>query len=725
MRPTYGAAGSAIAAGNSVRNLIWRGFYRWRIKSVSGGRIFTEESGGTALSKGDLVKADQLLWYEPTNNGQSNAGNELSMAVEFEAVWTRAYLLHTGEAALGISSGQVGGSVELNFVVYRHESPNTTTATYNTVPATYSSLFPNGTTDGITPFDGTLPAALATVQMADNAALSQPLKLEYLRMYGGGRVFRARGNSVTFGRGLQYSDADLGPIFRGLAIATLNGDFTGDNAPFVRFESGRFSTIELVGTRSSAEASQIESTSIFGNDYDRAIGDNTKLTITQEILGGRGSGFYFPNSAGNRNRKILDVTFKSGRHAVTREELSSVGYYSTNHSLYIGSDRGNTLNATYLGHRVLTVEGGRLADILGGRTGYDDNYRPSDGYPDILIRFKGGVSKGFIGGAAQHIRGGGDPTIICTGGTLNGYIAAGANATYTNKDVEPAYASDTTVYQTGDLFGDSRVYVGGNFHISMQGDTLLGSEAGSVYGSGCGFDYGDASLNMRRSRGEVDNSTVVVADNVVIERNIFGGGNMGNVKVGGTATIYITGGTIHGKVFGGGNRNKLTHGHVDILMKDGTVLGGVYGGSNHSGHCNGDIHVRILGGTVGYSGCSEEYGNVFGCGYGERTKISGDVRVTIGSEAGKATHSNNPLIHQSVYCGGHHAPHTIEDNTFSVKTWNGRIKNSVFGGGFGSTAIITGNTNVNIMGTTHVEGNVYGGGNMGKVKGNTRVVIGD
>ena len=718
-RPTSLAAGT-ITPQAAVRNAIWLGFYRWRLKSVDGGSIYTQESGGTPLAVGDLVKADQLLWYQPTNNSQTNANNELSMAVEFEAVWTRAYLLYTGEAALTTANGLIGNSMELNFVVYRYESTSPIIASANSVPATYTSIFPNGTTDGVTTFDGTFPAALATVRM--NVNLTNPIRMEYMKMEGGTYIFTARGNSVTFGRGLQYAANDLGLAFVGLNRSTFSGDFTGDNAPFFRFESGRHSTIEFVGVR-GLSAVPIESYTIFGNDYDRALGDNTKLTVTRAMQGGTGHLYNYPNTEANRNRKVLNVVFKSGHHAVTRPELSAVGYYTTGHSIFLGSQLSTTLNNTYLGHRVLIIEGGRWADILGARTGYNDECRPNDGHPDIYIRYRGGTNDGFIGGAAQHIRGGGNPVVICTGGRLDGYIAAGANATRIARDY--AANNDTASICSGDLLGNTNVYVGGNFHVSMTGDTILGAEKGCIFASGCGFDYGNDRDNAIRSRGEVNNSTVVVADHALIDRNVFGGGHMGNVKPGGTATIYIAGGTVNGKVFGGGNRNKLTHGHVNIIMKDGTVRGGIHGGSNNKGLVSGDISVRVEGGTVGYDNCTEELGNVYGCGYGEATMATGDVRVTIGKEAGKASHQHNPVIHQSVYGGGYQGTYNATGHTFYVKTWNGLIKNSVFGAGHGTKAVVTGDTEVQILGTTHVVKNVYGGGNMGKVVGNTHVQIGD
>ena len=728
LRPTYGVVDDTVRPQAEVIRGVWRGFHRWRLKSVDGGSIYTPESGGSPLAVGDLVKADQLLWYQPTNNSQTNANNELSMAVEFEAVWTRASIYYPGVEAVTTTFDLLGGTTELCFVVYRHESTSSFRVVGNSVPATYSSLLPNGTTDGITPFDGTMPATLARVQPP--GGFFGPLKMEYLKMYGGdSRLFGGsgtvygRGNSVTFGRGLEFDPSDMGTHFVGLLNQALNDNFTGDRAPLVRYESGRFSMIELVGVHQTCSA-QIEATHIFGSDFDRALGDNTKLTITRAIQGGNGYIPNYPISVENRNRKVLNIIFKSGRHAVTREEYSDVGYYSTGHGIFLGSQTNRTLNHTYLGHRTLVVEGGQLADILGARTGYDDERRPNDGFPDAYIRIKGGTCNGYIGGAAQHIRGGGNPLIICTGGRLDGYIAAGANATYINRDY--AYnSSDTASICSGDLLGNTNVYIGGNFHLSKTGDTILGAEKGCVFASGCGFDYGNERDNAVRSRGEVNNSTVVVADHALIDRHVFGGGHMGNVKEGGTATIYIAGGTVNGKVFGGGNRNKLTHGSVNITMKDGTVRGGIHGGSNMKGLVAGDINVRVLGGTVGYTGCDEAEGSVFGCGYGQNTNVTGNVNVCIGDPATATAHRPNPLIHSNVYCGGYQGAYNSTSHIFQVTTYNGLIKGSVFGGGYGSSAVVTGNTNVNILGFSRIEKNIYGGGNMGRVTGDTRVVVGD
>lgn len=71
----------------------------------------------------------------------------------------------------------------------------------------------------------------------------------------------------------------------------------------------------------------------------------------------------------------------------------------------------------------------------------------------------------------------------------------------------------------------------------------------------------------------------------------------------------------------------------------------------------------------------------------------------------------------------------LQNNTngkiFSVTTYNGIVDKHLFGGGYGTTATITGDIRVSVLGASSIKGNVYGGGNMGRVVGNTHVVIDD
>ena len=84
--------------------------------------------------------------------------------------------------------------------------------------------------------------------------------------------------------------------------------------------------------------------------------------------------------------------------------------------------------------------------------------------------------------------------------------------------------------------------------------------------------------------------------------------------------------------------------------------------------------------------------------------------------------------------GGNFAAYTSNNNYPVVNMKSGLIRYALYGGGYGSTAIVTGNPQVMMTGGTVgftetvagnevVHGNVFGGGNVAPVSGNTNVVI--
>ena len=81
-----------------------------------------------------------------------------------------------------------------------------------------------------------------------------------------------------------------------------------------------------------------------------------------------------------------------------------------------------------------------------------------------------------------------------------------------------------------------------------------------------------------------------------------------------------------------------------------------------------------------------------------------------------------------VYGGGNQAPYTAPDgkpNYPVVNVKNGKVSHSVFGGGLGNPATVTGNPQVTLSGTAEVGGNVYGGGDAAPVTGSTKVTLKD
>ena len=658
IRPTHGSGDTR-----------WRGFYKWRVKRLVGGRLYADASKSSPVAQGTMVDAEQELWLDPAA--------EYGMEVDFEAVWARAFVF-TSTAALNAARAYATGTnaYERN-LVFLSASPSNMEA--NTYPATITAAAPDGSADHV-----------ASVSVSQNFTCLSDTKFEYLTMHCSGDTFYVGDHLLVLGRDLRSASG-------GQTLGTLLGNHTHPTQTMhirMRIESGDYGYVSFTGKRRFYDHALLMH-AVLGSDYDRSRGDHSRLVL-RDIKGGD-----YTKYRGQSNRHTDQYTYlvKSGQYnpgALGKASGGSQGFY-------MGSSSSNDLH--YQGTRCMTVEGGVFASIAGGMDEDDSTYVDSTQLM-VRLRIHGGTIRGSIYGAAQHATARGGRRFVITGGTVGGWIAGGTNG--------------TKVADRGNLCGSTYLYSGGRATLqhSSEDPYISYSRGGNLFGAGSGHSQAtgeDATI------GRVIGSTIVIADSAYISRDVYGGGNYGYVYGSGTH-IHILGGTVAGRVFGGSNRQQGRH--VDIVMRAGNVVGGIFGGSNYIGTIRGDVAIHIIGGTVGTAGCPDTLGNVFGCGYGEQTRVLGNVSVVIGADTCRRSHTT-PYIHQSVYAGGFMAPHTTGGRTFSVTTYNGHIHNSVFGGGYGPSAVITGDTRVNILGTTHVGGNVYGGGNLGKVKGNTWVQIGD
>ncbi len=703
VRPTYDSDGTSK----------YRGFYAWRVKSLSGGTIHSAATGGTSYAVGSTINAETEIYFAP--NG------EYGMTVEFEALWARAYVSTTG-----VTNKNLG--VERNFYVITSSATSNITAGTN--PCTYTSIYPNGTTNGTT------AATSVSVYKYGGFTASADSKIEYIILRNNGSTVNANGKNFTIGRGVSgYNN--------GLCADNLYG-LNGNSTTSFRFNfaSGRFKNLYFCGDGSSMSSGVL--TSVIGCDYDRAMEDNGNLKITTDIIAGHnGTG----GSNNNEGKDFLRCTVKSGDF--------DLGSYGGGVQFYL-SLWGNTGSGTY-GKKNMIIEGGVFSDISGGIDVQDDQVSAAD---MLEIRVKGGTIKGALYGAAQYAAAYGNRNIIVTGGELKGWVAGGANGTRTTG---------------GKLSGNSKIYFGGNARCDSKGSnaTMGSGEAtgGNIFGAGSG-NSGAAS---DAAVGEVNNSTVVIADECYVERNVYGGGNYGAVSTGTghKSDIHVIGGTVNGSVFGGSNNQKGQI--VNIYMTDGQVNTGIYGGSNASGTVAGPVTIQVDGGTVGDGGSED---GVYGGGYGASTSVTGNVSVTLGespatsggatvdgnvyggsalgsTNAGSNTNTTTVTLNRgtvtgdlfggalgsgasvngkitvlvaggsvngSVYGGGDAAPYSPSSNHPAVTMSGGTVGN-LFGGGKGSTAIVTGNPQVVLTGDAHVLGNVYGGGDAAEVRGTTSVKV--
>ncbi|MBO7259899.1 MAG: chitobiase/beta-hexosaminidase C-terminal domain-containing protein, partial [Bacteroidaceae bacterium] len=658
VRPTYGSGDTR-----------WRGFYKWRVKKVSGGTIHSASTGGTTYAQGSTINAEEEIYFAPSS--------EYGMEVEFEALWARAYVVTTNTTS-GLKSSV---SYERNFV---YLSTNTTLRNAALgYPVTYTTLDPstgNGTKRTITIRDGFTCNANTKFE-----------NLTFAQYNNSAQTLTANGHDLIVGRGCSGTVNYV----RGISQDITNPNYT------IRLESGTYNYFSALrgyqakgATNGTDTGSSMGGTPsikvIFGCDYDRA----TSSGVTDNFVIQNGAFYGYSVSEGS------GITYSENAfRAIVKSGKIGKGFTIDNSyeakadgTFYIGN-AGNRLR----GCRNLLIEGGQIASIAGGI----DNSANED-LNSVKIRMKGGHVRGVVYGGGARSAAYGNRSLIFTGGTVTGWIGGGCNG-------EPMSSGQNNEDTYGGItYGASCVYFGGNAICGGEGSdvSINGSIGGIVFGAGKGVE--DNTTSGRMAKG----TTVVIADNCNVQRNVYGGGNFGYAQT--STNIFVGGGTVQGGVFGGSNKNNGPV--VSILMKDGTIKGGLYGGSNDTGTISDDVTMNINGGQVGTSSAPA---NIHGGGYGQATRVSGNVEVTLGA-ANQAT--GGVTVYGDVYGGS--ALGTVNsdanDHTY-VTMYKGTINGSLYGGGLGSASVaanVNGPVKVEVRGgsvkATSVAGSggVYGANNI-------------
>lgn len=650
----------------------YKGFSAWEVVSISGGTL---SDGSTTYAVGSQIPAEKDVYFSFTG---TYTPNTISAEVVLKAVWVNATVIvyTSGTPSASTFSGFAGGTYETNFIVV-HRTSSTSVATLTTnlsYPATITMVTPDGATD----------YRSSSNYLKGNFTCKANTKFEYVNINNyDNDTYTAAGYDLVLGRGI--SNTTSGELcvtwVRGYASAPTTMNYK------LRIESGIYNNVSFINgyTYYNGESSTSYSYSSFsytgdisirstlGCDYDRSTATNTKLIVNDEVILAATRGAY--NKDSNLSKETLRVVVKSGDYYF-RDNVSN-----GDPSFYIGmAASGSPVVKT--GERKLIVEGGIFSNIAGGIETVAASGRPS-----VNIRIKGGTIHGSVYGAALYAAAYGDRKLVLTGGDVEGWIAGGCNGQQTSGGI---------------VAGDTYVYVGGTTEVRQTStDPQIGySYGGNVYGAGSG-NSGAAGTDA--TVGQVNNSTVVVADGAVISRNVYGGGNYGHTEA--TANVYVKGATVEGSVFGGSNQQRGTV--ANVSMTSGTVLGGVYGGSNTSGTISGNVAVSVIGGTVGASATSA---NVHGGGYGSSTAVSGNVNVVIGA----SSTPSQPVVYGSVYGGSAlGSVNTSDSNTTLVTVNNGIISGDVYGGGLGNSSTeATVRGNIVVVVNNGTINNVYGGGNI-------------
>ena len=260
----------------------------------------------------------------------------------------------------------------------------------------------------------------------------------------------------------------------------------------------------------------------------------------------------------------------------------------------------------------------------------------------------------------------------------------------------------------------------------------------AAYGGAEAADIqGDVVLNAADIQGDV----VLNITNGTFDR-IFGGNNeSGTIRGSIVVNIEETGcrPLIIGELYGGGNLagySKYGYKKVDdvwlpreakdeqepgttlsddpqVNVRSFTSIGNIYGGGyGETAVMVGSPHVSInvtegKYAANGYEGTEKTIDghqviipphvngkigaiqNVYGGGYG--AKVDGDTYVEIGTKVGENIVFNTPFTKT---VNNNEVDTTPADRTHEVKGVD--IRGSIYGGGYGSTAVVTGNTNVQI-----------------------------
>lgn len=620
VRPTYGPRGNTDA--NNFTG--WRGFQCWRLKSVSGGSVYSAATGGTALATGAIINGETDIYFAPSS--------EYGMEVELEAVWARAYVVKGDQGgANNILAQNVG--VERNFMIltsgqnYRFDGTSGRYIGNKGYAATISNYYPNGETGN----------TASTVSGYNNMTLEADTKFENITFNSmASYTLTAANHNLIIGRGCSGT------------VGTLSGlNANSTNTFRFRIESGQYNYLYFMGSYGVTTGHM---TAVMGCDYDRANNkDNSKLRINTDILLSN-SGTV--GTTGTVGTERFRCTVKSGNY--------DLGSYGGNVQYYMSSP-----GQSNYARRTLFIEGGNFSDVSGGME--------SNTVGDHLmfyLRVTGGTINGATYGAAQNAAGSGHRRFIITGGEFKGWIAGGANGTNTTG---------------GALTGNTQIYFGGDAVCSSNGNnTTIGpgqATGGNIFGAGSG----NSGASTTATVGQVESSTVIIADECEVEHCVYGGGNYGFVSDGSThkSDIRILGGTVHEKVFGGSNNQRGQN--VEITMKGGIVEGGIYGGSNTTGTINYNVEMNINGGQVGTPSAS---GNIHGGGYGNSTVVSGNVDLTLGTD-GQTT--PGVTVYGDVYGGSAlgSVNGTSATNTYHtyVTLNKGIINGSLYGGALGSSSV--------------------------------------
>ena len=508
---------------------------------------------------------------------------------------------------------------------------------------------------------------------------------------------------------------------------------------------GKAEMAKLVGTSNITVSSNLNTPVYGGGNISKTTGQ-TNVNIqngnhTGDIYGGGNKGIIEGTTNVKINGGSSNRIFGGGNQATVTTSIVDING-GTNNQVFAGGNLSEVQNPT------VNINGGNTTDVFGGGNKASVN--------QTKVYLKGGTVKNIYGGSnelgnvqatnietkngtAENIYGGNNlggstnnTNVLIDGGSITNVYGGGnqvevpttkvelRNSTNTITNVfgggNKAGATTTNVLGNGgkaiNIFGGSNlqgtvtnsnvtitngiyenVYGGNNLGGSTNNTNVLidGGSITNIYGGG-------NQVEVPTTKVELRNSTNTIT-------NVFGGGN----KAGVTTTNVLGNGGKATNIFGGSNlQGTVTNSNVTITNG---IYENVYGGNNNGGKTiTTNVIVKGPGTTNVYGGGNQAVTNL------TNVTINSEVKGNLyggGNQAGVETNTNLDIIggtiFKNAYGGGNQG--TVSKDTF-VHVKNSKLNESVYAGGNGSTAIVYGNTNILVDGTTTtIQGSVFGGGN--------------
>jgi hypothetical protein len=449
---------------------------------------------------------------------------------------------------------------------------------------------------------------------------------------------------------------------------------------------------------------------VYGNVFGGGKGKADNFKCDKAMVGEEKQENADADPASNDNKdKGTIVTISNGTVGTLEGEEGSKTLKAGTGNVYGGGEIGRVEWNTQVKIGVGTGNGTFAPVIYGSVFGAGKGLE-THGY-SALVR---GNSTVTVQGDAQvlhNVYGGGEKS------TVGRYWVKGINNSVEGAPTAPSDLPDGMPYQQ-QSGGICRVTVQGSAIIGPDGDGPATETAGHVFGAGKGVNphfvpSGEEGASQKMIKGDEENPDRLVDFTADATHETAKDAYLEFLQ-----TLAL-----------------VTNSFVTI---DGsaTVKGSVYGGSE-SGFVQHDTNVSVNAGTIGET---NTYGDVFGGGKGLETfaeagEVKGTTTVIIsggtmygsvygGGELGEVGTINKANIRSYIW----------EENTgkcdVTIDGATAVIKGSVFGAGRGKPdsfwceKAMVYETNVIMSGGT-VEGNVYGGGEKGRVENNTEVTIGD